>query len=84
MNWRKSWAAALRMIWTKVDSVVIHGNDLTKAMAEDGILSDDLQGARLARWLSKKEVVFARTTPAQKLIIVEEHQEMGHIVAVIE
>ena len=66
----------------EVDSVVIHGNDLTKAMAEDGILSDDLQGARLARWLSKKEVVFARTTPAQKLIIVEGHQEMGHIVAV--
>jgi len=33
-------------------------------------------------WLSKKEVVFARTTQAQKLIIVEGHQEMGHIVAV--
>lgn len=33
-------------------------------------------------WLKKKEVCFARTTPAQKLIIVEGCQKLKHIVAV--
>jgi sodium/potassium-transporting ATPase subunit alpha len=32
--------------------------------------------------LTKKEIVFARTSPAQKLIIVKCCQKMGHIVAV--
>jgi sodium/potassium-transporting ATPase subunit alpha len=65
-----------------VDAVVIHGDELIKAMAEDENLPEEMKGARLARWLTKKEVVFARTTPAQKLIIVEGHQKLGHIVAV--
>jgi sodium/potassium-transporting ATPase subunit alpha len=34
------------------------------------------------RVLSKEEIVFARTTPEQKLAIVEHLQAMGHIVAV--
>jgi len=66
----------------EVDALVVHGNDLAKATAEDETLPPDLKGARLSRWLSKKQVVFARTTPAQKLIIVEGHQLLGHIVAV--
>lgn len=33
-------------------------------------------------WLSKPEVVFARTTPSQKLLIVDACQRLGHIVAV--
>ncbi len=33
-------------------------------------------------WLAKKEVVFARTSPAQKLIIVKACQRLGDIVAV--
>ena len=33
-------------------------------------------------WLSKPQVVFARTTPAQKLIIVQGCQRLGNIVAV--
>ena len=65
-----------------VDALVVHGNELAKATAEDETLPLELQGVRLSRWLSKKEVVFARTTPAQKLIIVEGHQKLGHIVAV--
>jgi len=36
----------------------------------------------MAKWLSKKQIVFARTSPAQKLIIVKACQKMGHIVAV--
>ena len=34
------------------------------------------------RWLEKPRIVFARTTPAQKLIIVKGCQEQGHVVAV--
>lgn len=33
-------------------------------------------------WISKPEVVFARTTPSQKLLIVDACQRQGHIVAV--
>jgi len=33
-------------------------------------------------WISKPEVVFARTTPSQKLLIVDACQKAGHIVAV--
>ena len=66
----------------EVDALVIHGDELAKASAEDETLPPDLKGARLSRWLAKKQVVFARTTPAQKLIIVEGHQLLGHIVAV--
>jgi len=36
----------------------------------------------LAEWLNKKEVVFARTTPAQKLVIVAACQAQGQVVAV--
>lgn len=33
-------------------------------------------------WISKPEVVFARTTPSQKLLIVNACQQAGHIVGV--
>ena len=33
-------------------------------------------------WISKPEVVFARTTPSQKLLIVDACQKAGHVVAV--
>lgn len=36
----------------------------------------------MEKWLSKKEIVFARTSPAQKLIIVKACQKMGEVVAV--
>jgi sodium/potassium-transporting ATPase subunit alpha len=36
----------------------------------------------LLDWISKPEVVFARTTPSQKLIIVNACQKAGHVVAV--
>ncbi len=34
------------------------------------------------KWLEKPRIVFARTTPAQKLIIVRACQALGHVVAV--
>ena len=33
-------------------------------------------------WIRKEEVVFARTTPSQKLLIVDACQRLGHVVAV--
>ena len=46
---------------------------------------DDLdpeKGRFLLEWISKPEVVFARTTPSQKLLIVDACQRAGHVVAV--
>lgn len=47
-------------------------------------LSDDNpeKGAFLRDWLMKRDVVFARTTPDQKLMIVEACQNLSHVVAV--
>ena len=55
----------------QVDAVVIRGSDLDKWTQADWDLA-----------LCKPEVVFARTTPSQKLQIVENLQRLGNIVAV--
>ena len=62
------------------DAVVVHGEELNKFVEEDKTLP--LEDQRLAIILKKKEVVFARTSPAQKYIIVDYCQKIGHIVAV--
>jgi len=58
--------------WEKSNAIVIHGDELARRnLAEDNL--DDLdpeKGRFLQNWISKKEVVFARTSPSQKLIIV--------------
>jgi sodium/potassium-transporting ATPase subunit alpha len=43
---------------------------------------DPEKGRFLTEWISKPEVVFARTTPSQKLLIVNACQKSGYIVAV--
>mmetsp|Transcript_13635 Transcript_13635/g.23219 ORF Transcript_13635/g.23219 Transcript_13635/m.23219 type:complete len:430 (-) Transcript_13635:39-1328(-) len=43
---------------------------------------DPEKGRYLLDWISKEEVVFARTTPSQKLLIVDACQKAGHVVAV--
>jgi len=55
----------------EVRSIVLHGNDIKDLSNEqwDGILK-------------KPEIVFARTTPQQKLEIVTHVQRNGHLVAV--
>lgn len=52
------------------DAAVVHGETLP-----------DLNEEQWDELLSKKGIVFARTTPELKLLIVEECQKRGHIVA---
>jgi len=70
--------------WEKATAVVVHGNELAeKHLAEEEEQVSELEkGKYLQEWISKKEVVFARTTPSQKLLIVAACQKAGHVVAV--
>jgi sodium/potassium-transporting ATPase subunit alpha len=51
---------------------------IVKAFEESEIEGE----ATLKKWVSKPQIVFARTTPAQKLQIVKACQEIGNIVGV--
>jgi sodium/potassium-transporting ATPase subunit alpha len=70
--------------WAKCRAVVVHGDLLAEKHANEDFLDDDdpEKGRFLLDWISKPEVVFARTTPSQKLLIVAACQKAGHIVAV--
>lgn len=70
--------------WSKCRAIVIHGDKLAEKHAEDELLEDvDVEKNRfLVDWISKPEVVFARTTPSQKLMIVDACQRAGQIVGV--
>jgi sodium/potassium-transporting ATPase subunit alpha len=65
-------------------SIVVHGDELAAKHYEEETLDDrdPEKGRYLLDWISKKEVVFARTTPSQKLLIVDACQKAGHVVAV--
>ena len=64
------------------EAIVINGDMLTKAATEDEGLPETEKGKKLERWLKKPQIVFARTSPAQKLYIVKGCQRLGYIVAV--
>lgn len=68
----------------KSNTIIIDGSRLAKEMKKDEILSDDNpdKGKVLRSWLMKRDVVFARTSPDQKLIIVDGCQKLSHVVAV--
>lgn len=70
--------------WEMCRAVVIHGDLLAEKHAEEADIEDNdpEKGRYLMDWISKPEVVFARTTPSQKLLIVDACQRLGHIVAV--
>ncbi|CCM04510.1 uncharacterized protein FIBRA_06691 [Fibroporia radiculosa] len=55
----------------EVDAVVVHGDEI-----------DGLQGWQWDQIFTKKEIVFARTSPQHKLEIVKHAQALGHIVGV--
>lgn len=62
----------------KANAIVIHGDMIVKAFEEGDEIGDEI----LTSWVNKPQIVFARTTPAQKLQIVTACQNVGHIVGV--
>jgi sodium/potassium-transporting ATPase subunit alpha len=70
--------------WAQSTGVVVHGDLLAKKHLEQENLddSDPKKGDFLRDWISKPEVVFARTTPSQKLLIVKACQDVDNVVAV--
>ena len=70
--------------WEASTGIVVHGDLLAqKHLAEAHLDEEDpAKGQFLLDWISKPEVVFARTTPSQKLLIVNACQKAGHVVAV--
>ena len=60
------------LAWEQAKAIVIHGDLLAQKYAAEAHLDDNdpEKGLFLIDWLSKPEVVFARTTPSQKLLIV--------------
>jgi sodium/potassium-transporting ATPase subunit alpha len=73
-----------QLAWEQCRAIVIHGDLLAEKHAEEENLdeNDPEKGRFLMEWISKPEVVFARTTPSQKLLIVDACQRSGHVVAV--
>jgi sodium/potassium-transporting ATPase subunit alpha len=55
----------------KAEAIVINGDMLTAAEVEDRGLPESEKGKKLERWLKKEQIVFARTSPEQKLYIVK-------------
>merc|ERR1712086_1084745 len=68
----------------KCQSIVVHGDELAEVnFREEGMDDAEIEKGRLIMdWIRKPEVVFARTTPSQKLLIVDACQKAGHVVAV--
>ena len=59
-------------------SIVIKGDDIRDIME----LSEEEQSAKWDYWLSHRQIVFARVSPKHKLIICDNAQKRGEIVAV--
>ena len=73
-----------KVAWNQSTGIVVHGDLLAERhLAEEHLDDyDPNKGQFLQDWISKPEVVFARTTPSQKLLIVDACQKAGHVVAV--
>merc|ERR1712160_169018 len=65
-------------------AIVIHGDELAAVnFEEEGFDDQEVEkGRKVMDWIRVDEVVFARTTPSQKLLIVDACQRPGHVVAV--
>merc|ERR1719506_3638137 len=73
-----------KVAWEQATGIVVHGDLLAeKHLAQENLdASHPDKGRFLQEWIKKPEVVFARTTPAQKLVIVDACRKAGHVVAV--
>lgn len=54
-------------------AIVIHGDELAQVnFEEEGFDENEIEkGRKIMDWIRVPEVVFARTTPSQKLLIVD-------------
>lgn len=52
--------------WKLANAIVIHGDKLARKHAKQALMDDNdpEKGRFLVDWISKPEVVFARTTPS--------------------
>lgn len=68
----------------KSNTIIIEGSRLQAYLDRDSTMSDDNpnKNSFLRNWLMKRDVVFARTSPENKLSIVAACQQLSHIVAV--
>lgn len=71
-NWLRNKGMSEEKAMEECKSIVIHGDELAAVnFKEEGL--DDMEiekGRKIMDWIRKPEVVFARTTPSQKLLIV--------------
>ena len=76
--------ATLEEAEAKSNTIIIEGGRLQAYLDRDSTLSDDNpnKNSFLRNWLMKRDVVFARTSPENKLCIVNACQSLSHIVAV--
>ena len=68
----------------KSNTIIIEGTRLQAMLDKDSLMSDDNpnKNSFLRNWIMKRDVVFARTSPENKLTIVNACQQLSHIVAV--
>ena len=68
----------------KSNTIIIEGGRLQAYLDRDSTMSDDNpnKNSFLRNWIMKRDVVFARTSPENKLCIVNACQSLSHIVAV--
>ena len=69
---------------TKSNTIIIEGKRLQENLDKDSLMSDDnpSKNSFLRNWIMKRDVVFARTSPENKLTIVNACQQLSHVVAV--
>lgn len=60
-------------VFDRCKAIVIHGDLLASVHSSEQALDDNEieKGRKILDWIRKPEVVFARTTPSQKLMIVD-------------
>jgi len=68
----------------KSNTIIIEGTRLQAYLDRDSLMSDDNpnKNSFLRDWIMKRDVVFARTSPENKLTIVNACQQLSHVVAV--
>ena len=76
--------ATLEEAEAKSNTIIIEGGRLQAYLDRDSTMSDDNpnKNSFLRNWLMKRDVVFARTSPENKLCIVNACQSLSHVVAV--